>query len=69
MERGTDVNSPRVQELAKRWQSLINEFTGGDPAIAKSVSTMYRSEPGAAERFGLDMKVFEYIKPALKKGA
>jgi hypothetical protein len=67
MQRGTDVSSPQVQALAKRWMSLVNEFSGGDAAIEKSVSTMYRSEPGAAERFGFDMKVFEYIKPALKK--
>jgi len=67
MQRGTDVTSPQVQALAKRWMSLVNEFSGGDAAIETSVSTMYRSEPGAAERFGFDMKVFEYIKPALKK--
>ena len=67
MQRGTDVHSPQVQTLAKRWMSLVNEFSGGDAAIERPVSTMYRSEPGAAERFGFDMKVFEYIKPALKK--
>jgi DNA-binding transcriptional MerR regulator len=67
MQRGTDVSSPRVQALAKRWQGLIEEFTGGDPAIAQSVSTMYRTEPDATERFGFDPKVWAYIKPALKK--
>src|SRR5436853_6916 len=66
-QRGTDVNSPRVQALAERWRSLIKEFSGGDAAIEQSVSNMYRSEPGAAERFGFDTKVFDYIKPALKK--
>jgi DNA-binding transcriptional MerR regulator len=67
MQRGTDVQSPQVQALAKRWRSLVNEFSGGDAAIESSVATMYRSEPGAAERFGFDMKVFEYINSALKK--
>ena len=67
MQRGTDVNSPRVQALAERWRSLIKEFSGGDAAIEQSVANMYRSEPGAAERFGFDAKVFDYIKPALKK--
>src|SRR5207253_1728898 len=64
MQRGTDVHSPQVQTLAKRWMSLVNEFSGGDAAIETSVANMYRSEPGAAERFGFDTKVFEYIKPA-----
>jgi MerR family transcriptional regulator, thiopeptide resistance regulator len=67
MQRGTDVHSPQVQALAKRWMSLVNEFSGGDAAIERSVATMYRSEPGAAERFGFDAKVFEYINQALKK--
>ena len=66
MQRGTDVHSPRVQALAERWRSLIKEFSGGDAAIEQSVSNMYRSEPGAAERFGFDTKVFDYIKPALR---
>jgi len=67
MQRGTDVNSPQVQALAQRWRSLVNEFSGGDAAIETSVATMYRSEPGAAERFGFDPKVWDYIKSALKK--
>src|ERR1051326_3171393 len=64
---GTEVNSPRVQELAQRWRGLIKEFSGGDAAIENSVATMYRNEPGAAERFGFDMRVWDYIKAALKK--
>jgi DNA-binding transcriptional MerR regulator len=67
MERGTDVQSPRVQELAARWRSLVNEFSGGDAAIEKSVATMYQNEPGAAQRFGFDPKVWQYISAALKK--
>lgn len=66
MQKGTDVQSPRVQELARRWMSLVNEFTGGDAGIATSVANMYRHEPGAAERFGFDPKVWEYIKSAMK---
>src|ERR1041385_366988 len=67
MERGTDVQSPRVQELAAPWRPLVNEFSGGDAAIEKSVATMYQNEPGAAQRFGFDPKVWQYISAALKK--
>jgi len=67
MERGTDVHSPRVQELAGRWRSLVNEFSGGDAAIETAVATMYQNEPGAAQRFGFDPKVWQYISAALKK--
>jgi len=64
MERGTDPKSPRVQELAKRWRELINEFSGGDPGIERSTANMYRQEPGAAERFGVDLRLFDYIRKA-----
>lgn len=67
MERGTDPKSPRVQELAGRWRSLVNEFSGGDRAIEGSVAKMYQSEPGAAQRFGFDTKVWDYIKSAMQK--
>jgi DNA-binding transcriptional MerR regulator len=64
MERGTDPKSPRVQELAKRWNALIREFSGGDPAIESSVTKMYHTEPGAAEKYGVDLRLFDYIRKA-----
>ena len=68
MQRGTDAQSPRVQALAQRWMALVNEFSGGDAGIEKSVATMYQNEPGSAERFGFDTKVWEYIRSAMRKG-
>jgi MerR family transcriptional regulator, thiopeptide resistance regulator len=44
MEAGTDPSSERVQTLAGRWMELVNEFTGGDPGIERSLSNMYRQE-------------------------
>jgi DNA-binding transcriptional MerR regulator len=44
MDRGTDPADPRVRELARRWQGLVNEFTGGNPGIAKAVQSMYEQE-------------------------
>ena len=37
VERGTDRADPRVQELARRWRALIEEFKGGDPGIRQSL--------------------------------
>src|SRR3954454_16117534 len=42
--KGTDPGDPRMQELAGRWQALIERFTGGDPEIAASLKQMYESE-------------------------
>ena len=44
MEAGTDPSSERVQSLASRWMERVNEFTGGDPGIARSVGNMWQQE-------------------------
>ena len=44
MDAGTDPADPKVRELAKRWLGLVTAFTGGDPGVFKSLSTMYEKE-------------------------
>ena len=44
MEAGTDPSTERVQALARRWMGLVEEFTGGDPGIERSVGNMWRQE-------------------------
>ena len=46
MEQGADPASADVVSLARRSSALIEEFTGGDPAIAASLGKMYRAEGG-----------------------
>jgi DNA-binding transcriptional MerR regulator len=65
MEKGTDPQSPRMRELAKRWRELVAEFSGGDAAIEQSVSTMYRENPQTQQQFGLDPAIFAYVAKAM----
>jgi DNA-binding transcriptional MerR regulator len=51
MEAGTDPSSERVQALAGRWMELVQEFTGGDAGIERSLGNMYRQE---VEIHGMD---------------
>lgn len=44
MEAGTDPADERVQELARRWMDLVEEFTGGDSGILRSVTNMWQQE-------------------------
>lgn len=44
MERGTDPADERVQRLAGRWMELVEEFTGGDPGIARSAGKVWERE-------------------------
>ncbi len=66
MEKGTDPSDPRVRELARRWQGLVNEFTGGDPGIARSLANLYQNEPSVRQYSGVDTAVFAYIARAMK---
>lgn len=68
MEKGTDPQSERVQSLAARWQALINQFTGGDPSIAASLSKMYAEEGNQkASRGMVDDGMSAFIQAALSK--
>ena len=65
MKAGTDPESPRVKELARRWKSLWEEFTGGDPEVEAATAHYLRSEPKVREAKGIDLKLMEYISKAM----
>lgn len=44
MDTGTDPCDPRVQEMARRWKGLIEEFTGGNEGIRQSLGNLYQNE-------------------------
>ena len=48
MEMGTDPASETVQALVRRWDALLQEFTGGNPGIAQAVGQMWKEEPTIA---------------------
>ena len=64
--RGADPAGPRMQELAARWQALIDAFTGGDPAMFASLKKMY-DEQGAeqASRGMVDPALMDFMGKAL----
>jgi DNA-binding transcriptional MerR regulator len=69
MQKGTSPQAPEVQALARRWQGLINEFTGGDPGIAGSLSRLWNEQgDNLTAKFGSQIDgrdLFEYINQAL----
>ena len=64
MAAGTDPASPKVQELARRWQALIDEFTGGDAGITQALNAMYQQEPSVRQQAGVDNDLAAYIRRA-----
>lgn len=67
MQKGTDPTSEPVLALARRYQALIQAFTGGDPAIQTSLKKMYTEQgPEKASRGMVDMDVMNYIGQAME---
>ena len=66
MDAGTDPADPKVQDMARRWVGLVNEFTGGDPGIFKSLSTMYQNEDNVRGTNVPEMRtMMEYVQKAM----
>jgi hypothetical protein len=55
-----------MQALARRWQALIDAFTGDDPGIYQSLKTMYQQEGAAqASRTMVDADLHDYVGKAM----
>jgi DNA-binding transcriptional MerR regulator len=53
MDRGTDPADARVQALARRWQDLLRQSTGGDPGIQEAMKRLWEEQGDAlAAQFG-----------------
>ena len=66
-EAGTDLGDLWMQELAGRWQGLIDAFTGGDPGIFKSLQRMYDDQgPEKASRGMVDPEGMSYMHRAIE---
>jgi DNA-binding transcriptional MerR regulator len=63
---GTDPTDPAMLELARRWQGLIEQFTGGDDGIRQSLAAMYGEEgPEATSRGMVGGELMQYVGEAL----
>jgi DNA-binding transcriptional MerR regulator len=69
MEAGTDPSTEPVQALARRSMELVNEFTGGDPGIERSLGNMWRQEENI---HGIDTRemreMMAYLSRAMEAG-
>ena len=66
MSKGTDLNSPSVQELARIWQWSMKTLIRGDRNIYESVVKTYQQQGGEAASWGaMDTATFEYILKAV----
>ena len=65
MAAGTDPADERVQELARRWMGLVEEFTGGDPGIRQSLGNVWQEEENVGGMNTAHMgELMEYVGKA-----
>jgi DNA-binding transcriptional MerR regulator len=67
LEKGTPPENPSVVELAKRWKSLIEVFTGGHQDIVKSAERFHSENPNNPLQYGMDGELYMYINKAMSK--
>lgn len=65
MQNNTAPEDPAVQEMARRWYTLVQAFTGGDAAVTRKLGEAYTNQPQAMAAQGLDPAIFGYIGKAL----
>jgi DNA-binding transcriptional MerR regulator len=63
---GLDPTSPQVQAIARRWQELIERYTGGDARIVGALQAMIATEGiGQASRGTVSPELAAYMAAAL----
>lgn len=62
MQKGTDPADPKLRELEKRRQALVNAFTGGDPTIEANLKRLWTEQGDKlSAQYGYDPKLMEYL--------
>ena len=62
--------SPEAVELARRWRAQVDQFTGGDPVLARkgaAVWTDAMSDPKTAPKLPISLEVMGFISLAMGK--
>lgn len=57
-DKADDPAGERAQALAARWMGLVNEFTGGDPAITDGLRKLYADKQNWPEQAQTQMQPF-----------
>lgn len=66
MEQGTPTTDNDVQELASKWNNMMDWAAGGDPEIHKAAEKFHYENPGNALQNGVDAAIYRYLGKALE---
>lgn len=66
MEKSIPPSDPDIQAMAKRWQEFSNILSGGDVTLKKSFQDLYEQKPEFGIRHGVDEKMLNYVREAIR---
>jgi DNA-binding transcriptional MerR regulator len=64
-----DPTSSAAADVARRWKALVDEFTGGDPAVAGKVRAIWddaMADPKAAPKLPITPDMFAFVGKAME---
>lgn len=64
--KGISPQDESVRNLAKKWQKLMDAFSGGNKELIESAEKFYTANPLPALHYGLDGVLYRYIQEALE---
>jgi hypothetical protein len=68
MSAGEGVDGIGVQALVVEWESLLDEFSGGDAAVKDRMQQALHADVQLQRRWALDASLLEFVQRARKIG-
>lgn len=64
-EKGTSPTDGKVQDLAEKWNDIVNAFSKGDMAFRKQAERFHAENPGNELQHEIDGELYQFISKAL----
>ncbi|HEM6923464.1 MerR family transcriptional regulator [Providencia sp. PROV110] len=65
MKARKSPDSEEVQQLAKTWLAMFNQFTGKDPELQEKIRMVYREEPRISQGTWMTPEIGQYLFSAI----
>ncbi|MDJ0333054.1 MerR family transcriptional regulator [Planococcus sp. S3-L1] len=64
-EKGTSPSDEKVQDLAKKWNDIVNAFSEDDRTFRKQAEHFHAENPGNELQYEIDGDLYQFINQAL----
>ncbi|MCG7332289.1 MerR family transcriptional regulator [Salinicoccus roseus] len=64
-EKGATPSDKKVQDLAKKWNDIVNAFSEGDRTFRKQAEHFHAENPGNELQYEIDDELYQFINQAL----